>query len=1136
MEATYGTLLRRKSFLAFLGAQFLGALNDNLLKFVTIFLVAEGMLHGTSGNAGLDISLISIFAVLPALLFSSLAGYLADNFEKRSVLICTKSFEILVMGLAWLALRSGSFQAQLAVLFLLATQFTFFGPAKYGVIPELVEDGALSRANGLLEMSTFMAILLGSVLAGPLFKHFKFRLDVIAAVVMGLALTGSAMSFGIARTPRPASRAAFRIHLLWSEIVEGTRLLRAERRLWLSNLGAAYFWFQGALFQMAVVLLGEKTLHLDESGVTYLFMALALGIGAGSLLAGRWSGQKVELGLVPIGSLGMGVCSVILALHVVAHPHLAPWALAGIGISAGLFVVPLNALLQQRAEAGAKGRVQGAANFYATLGMVLAALLYGILSKGFNLSAETIILVAGLGCFLTTAYLVCLVPEFLVRFCLWLITHSIYKIRIRGQVNVPHKGPALLVCNHTALTDGFLVQACVQRFIRFMVYRPIYESPGLHWLFKAGNAIPVSARRSDIEASLERARAELQAGHVVCIFAEGAITRTGNLLKFKRGMEQIMQGLDAPVIPVHLDGLWGSIFSFRGGRFIWKRPEQLPYPVTVTFGDPMPADSKAATLRRKVQELAAGSLEERLSGSPRLELRFLRSAKRHWFQLAMADSSGLTLSYGRALAAAVTLGSRITRLSKEQRVGILLPPSVAGSLANLACAFAGKTSVNLNFTAGQDFMADACRQCGLDRVLSSRIFLEKAGLTPPPGTVYLEDLMGRGFKVRSVLAYALGLACPRPLLAALWKPRGELDEAATIIFSSGSTGAPKGVLLTHRNILANLYGMAQVLQVGPKDRLLGVLPFFHSLGYTGTIWFPLDCGFTAVYHSNPLDAATIGRLAGAYRISLLLSTPTFSQAYVRKCTPEQFAHLRYAVVGAEKLRPAQAKAFEEKFKLPLLEGYGCTEMAPTVALNVPDVREGGEHHVGFKSGTVGVPLPGVVAKVVDVDSGQDLENGATGLLLLKGPNRMAGYWQRPDLTEAALRDGWYVTGDLASIDDDGFILLSDRLSRFSKIGGEMVPHLKLEEALEPVLGPESHCVVSSVPDESKGERLVILHDDPALTPKLALDTLAAAELPKLWIPKPDAIFRVEAIPTLGTGKTDLRRCRELAKSLSGTKA
>jgi acyl-[acyl-carrier-protein]-phospholipid O-acyltransferase/long-chain-fatty-acid--[acyl-carrier-protein] ligase len=207
-----------------------------------------------------------------------------------------------------------------------------------------------------------------------------------------------------------------------------------------------------------------------------------------------------------------------------------------------------------------------------------------------------------------------------------------------------------------------------------------------------------------------------------------------------------------------------------------------------------------------------------------------------------------------------------------------------------------------------------------------------------------------------------------------------------------------------------------------------------------------------------------------------------------------------------------------------------------VALNVPDVREGGEHHVGFKSGTVGVPLPGVVAKVVDVDSGQDLENGATGLLLLKGPNRMAGYWQRPDLTEAALRDGWYVTGDLASIDDDGFILLSDRLSRFSKIGGEMVPHLKLEEALEPVLGPESHCVVSSVPDESKGERLVILHDDPALTPKLALDTLAAAELPKLWIPKPDAIFRVEAIPTLGTGKTDLRRCRELAKSLSGTKA
>jgi acyl-[acyl-carrier-protein]-phospholipid O-acyltransferase/long-chain-fatty-acid--[acyl-carrier-protein] ligase len=378
------------------------------------------------------------------------------------------------------------------------------------------------------------------------------------------------------------------------------------------------------------------------------------------------------------------------------------------------------------------------------------------------------------------------------------------------------------------------------------------------------------------------------------------------------------------------------------------------------------------------------------------------------------------------------------------------------------------------------------------------------------------------------LLYAAALALPRPLLQAWLKPRGELDEAATIIFSSGSTGAPKGVLLTHRNILANLEGLAQVLQVGPSDRMLGVLPFFHSLGYTGTLWLPLDCGFAVVFHPNPLDAAVIGRLAGQYRATILLSTPTFCQAYVRKCSPDQFAHLRYAVVGAEKLRVDQAQAFKEKFGLDLLEGYGCTEMAPCVALNVPDVEEGGEHHVGFKPGTVGVPLPGVVAKVVDLDSGEELPSGQSGLLLLKGANRMAGYWQRPDLTQGALREGWYVTGDVASIDADGFIQLTDRLSRFSKIGGEMVPHLKVEEAVQPLLAEEAGCVVCSVPDESKGERLVLLHSDPALEADAIWQALSSSGLPKLWLPRKDAISRVASIPTLGSGKTDLRRCKELA--------
>ncbi|HXB97500.1 MAG TPA: MFS transporter, partial [bacterium] len=434
-EPTYFGLIRRKGFSAFLATQFLGAMNDNLLKYTTIFLAGAGMLSGASGNNGQDVATISFWAILPSLFFTSVAGYLADNFEKRKVLIATKAWEIGVMLLAWLALRSGSFHAQLAVLFLLATQFTFFGPAKYGSVPELVGDGELSRANGLLEMSTFLAILLGSVLAAPLFKRFSLHLDVIAGVMLAVAVLGSLVSLAIGPTPRPRQRVPFRASLFWSEVVEGTRTLYGDRRLWLTNLGATYFWFQAALVQMTMVVMGQQLLRLDQTGITYLFMALALGIGGGSMMAGRWSGQKVELGLVPLGSLGMGVFALALALNARSHPGLVIPALVGIGFSAGLFVVPLNALLQQKAEAGSKGRIQAAANFFSTLGLILASLVLTVLSK-WGLPTDRIMLLAGLGCFAMTTYLVALLPEFLVRFSLWLATHSVYSIKIKGQEHV----------------------------------------------------------------------------------------------------------------------------------------------------------------------------------------------------------------------------------------------------------------------------------------------------------------------------------------------------------------------------------------------------------------------------------------------------------------------------------------------------------------------------------------------------------------------------------------------------------------------------------------------------------------------------------------------------------------------------
>jgi acyl-[acyl-carrier-protein]-phospholipid O-acyltransferase/long-chain-fatty-acid--[acyl-carrier-protein] ligase len=354
------------------------------------------------------------------------------------------------------------------------------------------------------------------------------------------------------------------------------------------------------------------------------------------------------------------------------------------------------------------------------------------------------------------------------------------------------------------------------------------------------------------------------------------------------------------------------------------------------------------------------------------------------------------------------------------------------------------------------------------------------------------------------------------------------EQVATIIFSSGSTGVPKGVMLTHRNILANVDSVGQIFELTTDDVMVGVLPFFHAFGFTGTLWLPLLNGFGVAYHPNPMDAKTVGDLASRYRATLFVTTPTFCVAYLRKCQADQFATLRYALVGAEKLREPIAKAFKEKFGVDLFEGYGCTEMSPVVAVNTPDVDDGREHQRGTRRDTVGHPLPGVVAKVVDAETGAGPIFGREGLLLVNGPNRMLGYLNDPEKTHEVIQDGWYVTGDIAEIDEAGFIRITDRLSRFSKIGGEMVPHMKIEEQIQSLLAEDAGCVVTSLPDESRGERLVAFYTDPSLPPQALWEKLCETELPRLWLPKRDDLHIIETIPTLGTGKIDLRAVRQLA--------
>lgn len=1119
-------------------SQFCGAFNDNAWKLIVALLAIKQVAadFGPSGPAfeaasQTQTTIAFVIFTLPLMLISVVAGVFSDRFSKRSVIIAMKGVEVGLMGLGTLVLllhpKGGLFP--LIVLAGMGAQSALFSPAKYGILPEILPHERLSAGNGALELWTFAAIIMGTAAGGILLSLTDPSPWLAGLALVAMTLIGLSAAFSVPHVPVARTEGG-----VGETVKEAWSAVSADRVLQLGILGSIIFWTIASLVGQDVIIYGKAVLGLSDSEIGLPLATFAVGMGIGAVLAGKLSGPKVESGLIPYGAAGITLCLFLLGLTTPARTE-TYLLMSLLGTASGFVVVPLNALVQWRSPEDRRGAVIALSNT-----AVFTGVLAGTLGAGFfanlGLSTSHIFLVAGAVTLSATIWALYLLPASFIRMLMILFTNTFYRIHVVGREFVPAQTGALLVPNHVSFVDGLFILASLDRPVRFVVDQYYCEHLFFRHLAKVMGAIPLSSSGTpkQILQALRSAGRHLDNGELVCIFPEGQITRTGSLLPFHVGFEHIVKGRDVPIIPIHLDRLWGSIFSFIGGRFLTKLPERIPYPVTVSFGSPLPAGTSAEKVRQVVQELGEAAWQLRKFTRRPLHHSFVWAMRRHPFQFVFGDPMRPTVSCIQALIGAIALARALRPHWKDQHtVGILLPPSVGGALVNIAATMSGRTTVNLNYTAGPSGMQFAVKQADVCTIVTSRMFVEKAKLElPEPATpIWLEDIrhtIGRSERLKSML-----LAIFAPLK---WIERAcgasrhpTMDDLATIIFSSGSTAEPKGVMLSHFSIDANMEGIAQVLHVETRDRILGILPFFHSFGYLTTLWFATIHGLGIVYHPSPLDAGSIGDVVKKRRVTILLCTPTFLQLYLRRCTPDQFGSLRVVITGAEKLPDRLAQAFQDRFGLSVHEGYGVTECAPVISVNCPDFRAAGFFQAASRRGTVGPALPGIAIRIVDPDSWEPLPTGTAGMLLVKGPNVMDGYLGRDDLTAKAMHDGWYITGDIAKVDEEGFITITDRLSRFSKIGGEMIPHGSIEEALHQAAGAETQVLaVTAIPDDKKGEQLAVLHTlDEAAIPAL-LDKVIASGLPKLYIPRKDCFVQVEHIPVLGTGKLDLRALKRIA--------
>lgn len=1105
------------------------------------------------------ISVINSMILLPFLLLFSVSGYISDKYDKKDVLIygALSSFSLSLLMI--IAYSISSFYLAMFVLFLLAVQSTIYSPAKFGIIINLYKKENLAKGNSFVQAVSMISILFTMGLFSYMFESIyganSFELITSKEELLNkflpltyyislIALVEMSVSFLILKKISTAhvvdSHKSFNKsdYMKGKLLIHNLKYINANSIVFLSVIGLSIFWgiSQGILAVFPAY--AKEYLHItDVFVINAVLAASGVGIGLGSYLYSKISRNYIETGTIPFAAIGIALM-IYLSVQVETTSGLIMSFLA-FGFFGGLFVVPLNSLVQFNSNIENLGTVLAGNNWYQSVFMFTVLVMTTVVSL-YNFDVLNTIYILLLLTIVGAVYTVIKLPQSLIYFFVKFFLGLKYKLEVTGLKNIPSTGGVLLLGNHVSWIDWAVIQMSMPRKIKFVMDKDIYDKWFLKWFLKLFHVIPIAASSS--RNTIKIVARELDEGNVVVLFPEGSITRNGHLGEFKRGFELVLKQThnEIPVVAFYIRGLWESMFSRANKKFIQSYRTNS---VTISYSEIIQKEKATVeSVKHKVMSLTIESWSEHIKVLQSIPLEVIDKMKEVKDHVIVADSTNIELSGYKFLSAAILFKNLLKKSVQGNNVGLLLPASAAGTFINMSVLMLGKTAVNINYTADTEDVVKNIRASQIKTLISSRKFIDKLQdrginlewVSDEVEVIYLEDLKNSISKIKGILTYLCVKFLPSFALKAIHVKKVDIDSTALIMFSSGSEGTPKGIELSHMNILGNTQQIASVLNVNDDDVLVGSLPLFHAFGICVTTFFPLIEGIKMVAHPDPTDGLAIGKMVNKYKATIMCGTSTFYRLYImnKKLTPLMFESLRYVVSGAEKLSPKVKKDFKTKFGKDILEGYGTTETSPVASCNLPNIlNKEDEIQIGSKTGTVGLPLPGTSFKIVDPKSFDPLGIGEEGMVLIGGVQVMKGYLNNEAKTNSVIKTidniSWYVTGDKGKLDSDGFLSIIDRYSRFAKLGGEMVSLGAIESKLLTLIEKEDvDYVAISEKDEKKGEKVILLLS--GMTQQ-EVDSLKVKVIKtfdnKLMIPTSYKI--IEEIPKLGSGKKDYGKAKKL---------